>query len=230
MRNINPERTNMLADLIEASASGKKVVLMGSTTREIVRLRREGQNVDNVILSMEYRGTIDGKPFAFKKNYSLAEDGAQYALECLLTANNRLQMDYDRLKEAGIEAKDEFFTFQNSFIGIPGDASIKRPALRLQDFVHLSHTGTPVFVDVNLKRPEITLKQEGMDKKGTAYAADFVFAVGEEKTIIEKLYALGSFDESKKYKEEIKYMANKRFKRDCQRLRHAGMQVDRLSF
>jgi len=230
MTNINPERVNMLADLIEASASGKKVVLKGSPTREVVRLRREGQNVDNVILSMEYSGTVDGKPFAFKKNYSLADDDAQYALECLLSANNRLQMDYDRLKEADIEAKDEFFTFQNSFIGIPGDASIKRPALRLQDFVHLSHTGTPVFVDVNLKRPEVILKQEGMDKKGIAYVADFVFAVWEERTTIEKLYALGSYNESKKYQEEIKDIANKRLERDCQRLRHAGMQVDRLSF
>ncbi len=230
MTSINPERVIMLADLIEAAAAGKKVDLKASPTRDVVRFRREGQDVDTVILSMEYSGTIDGKPFAFKKNYSLTDDNVKYAVECLLTANNRLQMDYERLKEAGIKAEDEFFTLENSFVGIPGDASTKRPALRLQDFVHLSRTGTRVLVDIDLKRPEIILKQEGMEKKGVAYVADFVFSVGEERTTIEKLYTLGSADESRKYQEEIRYIANKRLERDCERLRNAGMKVDTPSF
>jgi hypothetical protein len=230
MTTKNPETLKMLAELIEASASGKKVVLKVSPTREVIKIRRGGQDVENVILSMGYSGTAEGKPFSFQKNYSLANDDIQHALGCLLIANNRLQMDYDRLREAGIEVKDEFFTFQNSFMGVSGDASVKRPALRLQDFIHLSRTGAPVSVEIHTRKTEVVMKQEGIDKKGVAYVADFVFTTGDEKTTIEKVYTLGSYNESKEYQEEIKAIANKRLERDCERLRRAGMQVDKFEF
>ena len=223
-------KINMLEALIEEAASGKKVDLVGKPARKVVRFEREGRQVDTVILSMEYSGAVDGKPFAFKKDYSFADDEAQYALDCLLIANNRLQMDYDRLKDAGIAIEHDLFTFQNSFIGLNGDASVKSPALRLQNFIHFAQTGIPISVDVTLKRPSIIVKQEDGERKGFGLVAAFVFSTGWEKTTIEKIYATGSYDDPKKYQEELKKVANKRLERDCERLRRAGIKVDKLAF
>lgn len=220
----------MLEALMEAAASGKKVDLEGKPARQVVRFEREGRQVDTVILSMEYSGTVDGKPFAFRKDYSFADDDAQYALDALLIANNRLQVDYDRLREAGIAIQHELFTFQNSFIGLKGDASVKSPALRLQNFIHFAQTGIPISVDVTLKRPSIIVKQEDGERKGFGLLAAFVFSTGWEKTTIEKIYATGSDDDPKKYQVELKKVANKRLERDCERLRRAGIQVDKLAF
>ena len=183
-----------------------------------------------VILSMEYSGTVDGKPFAFRKDYSFADDDAQYALDALLIANNRLQVDYDRLKEAGIAIEHELFTFQNSFIGLNGDASVKSPAMRLQNFIHFAQTGIPISVDVQLKRPSIIVKQEDGERKGFGLVAAFTFSTGWEKTTIEKLYGTGSYDDPKKYLEELKKVANKRLERDCERLRRAGIKMDQIAF
>lgn len=230
MANTKPKEVKMLDELIKEVAAGKKVSLHAKTSREVVRLEREGMQVDTVILSMEFNGIVEGDRFAFKKNYSFAGDDSKYALGCLLIANNRLQMDYDRLREAGIPVNQEFFTFENSYIGLTGDASAKSPALRLQNFIHLARTGIPISVDVDLKRPAIVVKQEDAEKKGFGLVATFVFGTGEDKTTIEKIYATGSYDDAKKYQEEIKEVANKRLTRDCERLRRAGIKVDEPAF
>ena len=230
MANTISEEVKMLEALIQAVSSGKKVELQGEPERKVVRLEREGRQVDTVILSMVYTGTVDGKPFTFKKDYSFANDDAQYALDCLLIANNRLQVDYDRLKDAGIAIEHNLFTFQNSFIGLNGDASVKSPALRLQNFIHFAQTGIPISVDVELKRPSIIVKQEDVESEKFVLVAAFVFSTGWEKTTIEKIYGIGSYDDAKKYQEEVKSVVNKRLERDCERLRRAGIKVDQIAF
>jgi hypothetical protein len=230
MANNISKQVQMLEALIEAAGSGKKVEIEGKPDRKVVRLEREGRQVDTVILSMAYSGTVDGKPFAFKKDYSFADDDAQYALDCLLSANTRLQVDYDRLKDAGIAIEHDLFTFQNSFIGLKGDASVKTPAMRLQNFIHFAQTGIPITVDVSLKRPSIVVKQEDGERKGFGLVGSFVFTTGWEKTTIEKIYATGSYDDPKKYQEELKEVANRRLERDCERLRRAGIKVDPIAF
>jgi hypothetical protein len=230
MANTLSQKVNMLQVLIEAAGSGKKVTLQGKPERKVARLEREGRQVDTVILSMAYSGTVDHTPFLFKKDYSFVDDDAQYALDCLLIANNRLLMDYDRLKEAGIAIERDLFTFQNSFIGLKGDASVKSPALRLQNFIHFAQTGIPITVDVALKRPSIIVKEKDGERKGFGLVAAFVFTTGWDKTTVEKIYATGSYEDSKKYQEELKEVANRRLERDCERLRRAGIKVDEIAF
>ena len=230
MVSAQSQTVNMLAVLIDHAAAGKKVVLQTKLLREVIKIEREGQPAETVILSVEYSGTVDGNPFAFQKNYSFVDDSIRYALECLLIANNRLQMDYDRLKEAGIGVPGDFFTLQNSFIGLSGDASLKSPALRLQDFIHLFRAGAGVSVHVNLSHPSVSLTQGGVQKKGFGCMAGFTFTTKDGKTTVEKLYGLGSYDDPKAYQAEIKTVATKRLERDCERLRRAGIKVDNLSF
>jgi hypothetical protein len=69
-----------------------------------------------------------------------------------------------------------------------------------------------------------------VEKKGFGCTAVFVFTTGDEKTTIEKLYALGSDEDSEKYREETKRVANKRLERDCERLRRAGLKVQEIGF
>jgi len=230
MASTPAQKVNMLAVLIDEAASGKKVVLNTKFVREVIKIEREGQPADTIILSVEYSGTVDGNPFDFKKNYSFTEDEVDYALECLLIANNRLQMDYDRIKGAGIAVKEDFFTLENSFMDLSGDASLKKPAVRLQDFIHLSLAGVSVKVEVTLKYPDLALKQEGLEKKGFACMASFSLTTKGGRTTVEKLYGVGSYDDTKGYQEEIKAVASKRLERDSERLRRAGMKVDRLTF
>ena len=230
MKAIKSDQVNMLQVLIENAALGKQIDLHAKPVRETVQLERDGQEITTVILSMEYSGTLDDKPFKFKKNYSFADDAPQYALECLLIANNRLQMDYERLKDAGIEIDRDFFNLQNCFMGLPGDASVKSPALRLQDFVHLSRAGVPVSVNASLSRPVIVSRHEGVKKKGFGCIAAFSFTTGTEQATIEKLYGIGGYDDAKGDREDIVEVADKRLERDCERLRSAGIKVGKLSF
>lgn len=230
MTETKPLAIIMLEILIDNAAEGKRIELSAEPVREVVKLERDGREVETVILSMQYSGTIEGNPFKFKKNYSFTEDEVRNALECLLTANNRLQTDYDRLKEAGVIVKEAFFNLQNSFMGLPGDASMKTPPLRLQDFIHLSRSGIRVSVDVSLKCPTMTFKQDDVEMRGFGYLAAFVFKAEGERTTIEKLYGLGSRDDVKEYQEETRKTANKRLERDCERLRRANIEVGKLEF
>jgi hypothetical protein len=231
MTAMKEKARNMLERLIDESLSGKKVYLKSRPIRELVRLERENRQVDTVVLSMEYSGSTDGESFRFVKQYSFAEDDPQYAVACLLIANNRLQMDYERLNGAGIETVDVFFTFQNCFLGQPTDTSLKRPVLRLQDFIYLSRAGIPVSVTVNLTRPSMILKQEGTEKKGFGCMATFAFTTAAGTTTVEKLYGLGPYDDAKGDEEDIVEVANRRLERDCSRLRKAGLTVEEdLSF
>ena len=139
-------------------------------------------------------------------------------------------MDYERLQEAGINVKEIFFTFQNSFLGLSGGLSTRKPALRLQNFIHLSRAGASVSVDVVPEIQDIVLMHENVEKKGFACITTFSFSIGEEKTTIEKLYTLGSFEDKKEYQAEIREVASKRLERDCERLRREGITVAKTSF
>jgi hypothetical protein len=230
MASSRSEKMKMLEALVEDAASGKKVDVEAKPTWKIVSLEREGRAVDAVILSMRYSGKVDGEPFVMEKDYSFADDDARYALDCLLIANNRLQMDYDRLRAAGIPIKEEFFTFENAFFGLPGNASVRTPALRLQNFIHLARTGMPVSVDLKPKRQAMVLKQEGTERKAFGFVGAFEFHTGKEKTAIEKIYGIASDDDTKKVEEEIKAVANRRLERDCERLRGAGIRIEQCAF
>ena len=230
MEKAKVEETKMLAALIEKAAEGKKIELKASPKREVIRLKQDGQDVDSVVLSMEFSGKVEGNPFSFIKNYSFADDEVQFALDCLLAANNRLQIDYERLEDAGIPVKEVYFTFQNSFVGLPVGLTNRRPVLRLQDFIHLARVGTPVSVEVVANTQDILLRHDKDQRKGFACIAKFVFTTKKEKTTIEKLYSIGSFDDPKEYQDEIKSVANKRLERDRDRLRRSGMEVNEAAF
>ncbi len=220
----------MLAELINDAVKSKKVSLKTKFVSEIITIPRDGLSVDTNVLSVEYSGRVDGKPFKIKKNYLFAEDNIRHPLECTLIANNRLQLDYNRLTKAGIKVKENFFTLENCFGNVPVEAPVKRPALRLQDFIQLCRAGVPVSVELTLKFPDLILKQDGLEKKGFACVAQFTFTTNEGKTTIEKLYGFGSYDDTKGYQTEVKAVATKRLERDCERLKRAGMKVNKLRF
>jgi hypothetical protein len=219
-----------LAELISYALMGMNVVLNTKPMREIVKFEHDGKEMETIIVSMEYSGTVGAKPFKFKKEYSHTYDEAEYALDCVLIANNRLQVDYDRLRHGGIEVKGEFFTFQNTFFGLPGIASERRPALRVEAFINLARSGIPVSVDVVLKRPDVLVKEEEGEKKGFAYVADFVFTTDEGKTTIEKLYDQALYDDTEEQRARVKEVANKRLERDFERLRRVGIEVKAATF
>lgn len=224
------EATKTLEALIQSAASGSQVELTMKPTREVVRVEREGGPVDTVILSMSYRGAVDGEPFSFRKNYSFADDEAQYALDCLLVANNRLQMDYDRLRQGGIHFNEAYFNFHNSFFGLAGHFPVKIPSLRLQNFIHLSRAGLPVSVEVQPGRRRMLLKREGGDREAIGFVGAFNFVTGKARTTVEKIYGIAIFEDGKRVQEEMKEMANKRLERDCDRLTDAGVRVEKRLF
>lgn len=197
---------------------------------ELFAVERNGRTVDANVLSVEYSGRIDGNPFKIKKNYLFAEDSVRHPLESILIANNRLQLDYNRLKKAGLPLKEDYFTLENAFGRLAESTPIKRPALRLQDFIQLCRAGEPVSVDLNLKLPDLVLKQDGLEKKGFACVAEFTFTTKEGRTTVEKLYGFGAYTDSKGYQSELKAVATKRLERDCDRLRRAGMKVNKRRF
>ena len=221
---------NMLAELIDDALKGKKVSLQTKFISEVITIQRNGRSVDTNVLSVEYSGRVDGKPFKIKKNYLFAEDNIRHPLECTLIANNRLQLDYSRLKKAGIKVKENYFTMENCFPKLAGEAQAKRPALRLQDFIQLCRAGVPVVVKLTLKYPDLILKQEGLEKKGFACVAEFTFTTNDGQTTVEKLYGFGAYDDTKGYQTEVKTVATKRLERDCERLKRAGMKVNKLRF
>lgn len=226
MGNQQSKEIIMLAELIDCAAAGKNVKLNTKPVRNDIQLERDGEKVEIIILSMEYTGTVDDKPFAFKKEYSHFYDLTEYCLDCLIVANNRLQIDYDRLEDGGVEVKKEFFTFQNIFLGLPGLASARRPALRLETLINLARAGIPVSVKVTLKRPDILVKEEDMEKRGFVHVAEFVFATEEGTTTIEKLYGQGSYDDTEERKARIIEVTSKRLARDFERLRRVGIKVE----
>jgi hypothetical protein len=230
METQKSKEITMLDELISYALMEMNVVLNTKPMREIVKFEHDGKEIETIIISMEYSGTVDAKPFKFKKEYSHTYDETEYALDCILIANNRLQVDYDRLRQGGIEVKGEFFTFQNTFFGLPGIASERRPALRLEAFINLARSGIPVSVDVVLKRPDVLVKEEEGEKKGFAYVADFVFTTDEGKTTIEKLYDQALYDDTEEQRARVKEVANKRLERDFERLRRVGIEVKAATF
>ncbi len=232
MANTVRKEIIMLEELILYASYGKSIEIEANPHIEAAEIDFDDRRFDVSILLTEFSGLVDGNPFRFVKSYSFTDETQQEALDSIITANSRLQGDYDRLEKVGISIEKQFFSFVDNFMNITMLTFVMDiPKLRLQRFVDLSYAGISVPVHVELKRPGLLIKKEDEVKKGYGCLASFSSGAGNKTMTIDKLYGIGCYDDTKrKVPVDIIEAADKRLERDCERLRNAGLKIVAPSF
>ncbi len=117
------------------------------------------------------------------------------------------------------------------------NTTAQRTQARLEDFIHRARKGTPVKLEITLKKHIITEKvhpEQTQDMKSEIdrylLLGDFAFRAEAEKQTVTKVYMLGSMEESREYTNVNRNIANERLKMDYKRLRESGITFEEKYF
>lgn len=112
---------NRLEDFISLAKDGEKIALSVSLNKQLFTRRfystasgEAEDEIDMYILSADYLFSIDESQTEVKKLYAFGIEGesSDSTQKNVHVANDRLRMDYKRLKEAGIVFAEKFWDDQ----------------------------------------------------------------------------------------------------------------------
>jgi hypothetical protein len=112
---------NRLEDFISLAKNGEKIALSVSLNKQLFTRRfystasgEAEDEIDMYILSADYLFSIDESQTEVKKLYAFGIEGesSDSTQKNVQVANDRLRMDYKRLKEAGIVFAEKFWDDQ----------------------------------------------------------------------------------------------------------------------
>ncbi len=108
---------------------------------------------------------------------------------------------------------------------------------RLEDYIDLAGQGRKVRVDVKLRKEVVRQKRhreetaDMSDETGMyLLIGEFTLAANGESSVVSKVYAYGSEEESLESAGVNRSIASQRLKMDYKRLRDANIEVDEKTF
>lgn len=141
-----------VTDIINAKAAGAKVQL--KTRFEVLPVDfHHGQSPFQAYIFLTlYHGTIDGRPFEFRKCYARGcpNNLCTHVSQAVNIANHYLQRDYHRLKSAGIETSGTLFTLDAMVIKFEQLQDSGQPALTIPELVGMARGENKISVDLML--------------------------------------------------------------------------------
>lgn len=105
------------------------------------------------IFLCRYTGTIDGKPYMFRKCYARGcpNNLCQHVAQAVLIANRHLERDYKILRDAGIHSGDQVFTLDQMMVKLDDIKEKDEQIYTIYDFINMAKAGEEVAVAVELE-------------------------------------------------------------------------------
>ena len=116
--------------------------------------------------------------------------------------------------------------------------SVENEGLRLEDFIQLARSGTPIKLDIDLDKKTVTQKVHPDESNDMSLAVEMYLRIaqythtdmeGHVKSV-SKVYVNGWVGENANESHVNKYIANERLKMDYKRLKDAGVIFEEKYF
>lgn len=133
-----------------------------------------------------YAGTINKKPFMFRKCYAQGcpHNLCPHVAQAVMIANRYLKRDYKKLLDAGISIEETFFTLEGMLLKY-NELDLKKDKttgdiLTIHDYINIAKKGNKVDLQINLDIIPAVEHFSNQKNKQTFLMADFnVNALGQ---------------------------------------------------
>jgi hypothetical protein len=164
-----------ITDLVELNRAGAAITCSPVFEVIPVDFTHRSCRFRAVIFLCRFSGTVDSRPFAFRKCYArgCAHDLCPRVSQAIMIANRYLQRDYHRLEQAGIPVERKLFTLEESVANLVNLKGDQGTVMIIDDYIRIAKGGNEVRVEVDLEYVPATEHFEYHRNQQTFLLADF---------------------------------------------------------
>lgn len=142
-----------IADLIDVKAAGADVRLGIAFEILPAEFRHRRHPFQAYIFVVKYSGTIDGRPFDFRKCYARGcpNNLCTHVSQAVNIANRYLQRDYHALRSGGLDVTETLFTLEDMIVKFETLKEDEPVQLTIPELTAKAKSGKPITVDIELE-------------------------------------------------------------------------------
>jgi hypothetical protein len=142
-----------ITDLVDARTAGAHVQLDIQFEILPTDFLHRPNSFRAYIFLARYAGTIDGRPFGFRKCYARGcpNNLCTHVSQAVGIANRYLQRDYHTLKNGGVIVEERLFDLASMVIRFEQLKEKAEPAVTIPDLIVMARSGTTLTVDISLE-------------------------------------------------------------------------------
>ncbi len=143
-----------ITDLVDAATAGCDVTVDRGFDILPVDFHHAANPFHAYIFLVNYRGTVDGRPFDFRKCYARGcpHNLCTHVNQAVIIANRYLERDRQTLAAAGIDLEEKGFTLEDMVVKFERRDAREEPALTIPELIGLaSGTDAGITVAVSLE-------------------------------------------------------------------------------
>ncbi len=214
-----------ITDLTGAHRTGASVRV--STRFEIlpVDFRHRSHPFQAYIFLVCYQGTIDGKPFEFRKCYARGcpNNLCTHVSMAVNIANRYLQRDYQALKSAGIDIEETLFSLDDMVIKFDRLKETDQTALTIPELVDLARSGKKPTLEITLEEMPAVEHFAGLDQAQTFLGGEIIARIENTTYCCHRCFACYPTEKAAEEKKRAVKVANARLELVYQAFGKAGI-------
>ena len=174
---MNPPRR--ITDLVNLKELGYDLDIGLSFDIVPVNFAHKNFEFQAYIFLCKYSGILNSKPFTFRKCYARGcpDNLCPHVSQAVMIANRYLKRDYQKLKNAGIELEENFFSLEDMLVKYdiiePEKDKVTGGILTIHDYINIAKEDNNVVVQIELEIIPVVEHFADQKNKQTFCMADF---------------------------------------------------------
>lgn len=201
-----------IADLIDVKAAGADVRLGIAFEILPAEFQHRRHPFQAFIFLSKYSGTVDGRPFDFRKCYARGcpNNLCTHVSQAVNIANRYLQRDYHRLRSGGIDVAEILFTLEEMIVKFETLQEEGPAQLSIPELTTMAKSGKSITVDMTLELIPAVEHFSHTDNAQTYLSGEFTAKTVDETYHCHRCFACFGTDHEDEEKETAIRVANAR--------------------
>jgi hypothetical protein len=207
-----------ITDLVNLKGLGQNLDIHLSFEIVPVNFAHESHEFQAYIFLCRYSGSINEKPFTFRKCYAKGcpHNLCPHVAQAVMIANRYLKRDYIRLMGAGIPINEIFFSLEDMVLKYEGLDQEKNEStdgiLTIHDYINIAKEGNSVEIQIDLENIPAVEHFANRKNEQTYLMADFSITTLGKSSSFQRCLACFQADNETEEKPFAIQTANDRLK------------------
>jgi len=221
-----------IVDLILLKERGSSVTVDNVFEINEVELVHEEHPFQAFLFFSRFSGAVDGEDYSFRKCYSkgCTHNLCPHVSQAVITANRYLNRDYQALKKAGIEVKDNLFTLETMVAKFEEKRDEFVSTLILEDYINIANEGNDISVDISLEYLPAVENFANHKEKRMFFTANFNVTHLGETHICQRCLSCYAMENETEEIQTARNLANRRLEAIYSDFDRANIQYNKLLF
>jgi hypothetical protein len=215
---ISNPAPNRVTDLIQLKNGGKTVTCRAGFEIVPVHFAQADVRFQAFVFLCHYSGTCGSEEYTFRKCYAKGcpHNLCPHVSQAVMVANRYLKRDFQRLKIAGIQMEETFFSLEKMLVKYDEIDLGRDPStggmLTIHDYINIAKEDNEVSVEVGLEFIPAVEHFANHKNEQTFLMADFTITTLGQSSHFQRCLACFSTALEKQEKPNAVYTANERLK------------------